>query len=167
MSPSPRTTITLPRARFEQLAAIADKRGLPNPTAVIEAWIARAIAEGEISPQTPGFSVVRDDDVVAIQIAGHHLPFVKIQKAAVIASVLSAAAGEPDEELGFYLEVGRPVVLDLGDGNGTLAIGRVGRGVKFILKTDAGSCTKMFSCPPGLAMDVVNQILTVTRVTVN
>lgn len=160
MSSPSRTTITLPRARFEQLAAIADKRGLPNATAVIEAWIARAIAEGEISAHAPGYTVVRDDDVISIQIAGHQLPFVKLQKAASIAYVLAAAAGEPDDELGFHLEVGRPVALDLGEG--TLAIGRVGRGVKFILKMNEGAQTEMFSCPPSLAMDLVRQIRTAT-----
>lgn len=132
MPASDRANITLPLPRFQQLGAIAERRGLPNATAVIEAWIARAVEEGEIPASPPGFMAFRDDDGFLIQLCGHDLPLVKPDRARLLAAVLSAAAGEVDPELPMEFPAGRPVVLDLGEFG--LVVGKAGRGIRFIVK---------------------------------
>lgn len=132
MPASPRSTISLPAPRIAQLNLIAERRQLPNPAAVIDAWIGEAIERGEIPSGAPGFMCFLDDDGAIIQLAGLMLPIIKRDRARLLAAILSAAAGEKDPELPMTMPAGRPLLIDLGPVS--LAVGRAGRGLRFVVK---------------------------------
>lgn len=156
MPPAPRTTITVPRARFEQIEAIARHRGLPNAAAVIGAWINRAIQEGEIPPEFPGITCQPLGDGFFVSVHDKVLPTIPPEKARVLAAVLSAAGGESDPELSFEMTPGKPVVMDLGDH--LLVIARAGRGVRIVAKPKDGSDSTLASVSPSFAVEMARQI---------
>lgn len=156
MPPAPRTTITMPRPRFEQIEAIARHRGLPNAAAVISAWIDRAIDEGEIAPALPGLTCQRLGDGFFVSIHDTVLPIIPPNKARVLAAVLSAAGGESDPELSFEMVPGKPAVLDLGDHH--LAVSRAGRSVRLIAKPKDGTDSTLASVSPSFAAEIARQI---------
>lgn len=156
MAVSARSTITLPKARIQQLERIADLRGLPNSAALIESWIARSIAEGEIAEAVPGFSCQPFGDGFLISISDHVLPVIAPDRARLLAAVLSAVSGETDPKLPFEMPAGRPVVLDLGERK--LAIGRAGRGVRFVLKGADGGEGETFATSPAFVSALARMI---------
>ncbi|MER2263875.1 hypothetical protein [Methylobacterium oxalidis] len=162
MAASARSTISLPKVRITQLEMIAEKRGLPNPAALINEWIDRAVAEGEIPNLLPGFSAtIVGEGQFLIRIAEHVLPLLAPDRARMLAAVLSAVAGETDPELGIEMPAGRPVVLDLGKQN-KVAIGRAGRGVKLHIKgPDYGEAEGeglIIATSPAFVAGLANQI---------
>lgn len=156
MPPAPRTTITMPRARFEQIEAIARHRGLPNAAAVIGAWIDRAIDEGEIEPELPGITCQRVGGDFLVSIAGKVFPSVPAHKAIFLASALSAAGGTEDPEFIFQMAPGKPAVLDLGEHH--LAVSRAGRSVRLIAKPKDGTDSVLASVSPSFAVEIARQI---------
>lgn len=132
MPTSPRSTLSLPLPRIEQLHAIAAARGIASPVALIEAWIGEAIDRGEIDRGIPGFSAMWDDDVVLVTIAGHTLPGLEPKRARFLAAALSAMTGDPDPDVPYTYAPGRPVIVQLGPVN--VAISRVGTGVRILVK---------------------------------
>lgn len=156
MPPAARTTVSLPRARFEQIEAIARHRGLPNAAAVIGAWITRAIQEGEIPPEFPGITCQPLGDGFFVSVHDKVLPTIPPEKARMLAAVLSAAGGEHDPELSFEMTPGKPVVMDLGDHH--LVIARAGRGVRIVAKPKDGSDSTLASVSPSFAAEMARQI---------
>lgn len=156
MSPAPRTTISLPRARFQQIEDIARHRGLPNAAAVISTWIDRAIAEGELQSEFPGITVQHHGDGFLVSIRDTMLPTIPPNKARVLAAVLSAAAGESDPELSFSMTPGKPVVMELPEHR--LLISRAGRSVRFVAKPKAGGDGILSSVSLSFAANMADQI---------
>lgn len=156
MTASPRSTVTLPKVRIQQLEMIAEARGLQNPAALIEAWIARSVAEGEIPNHIPGFSCQIVGGQFLVTVAENVLPLMAPDRARMLAAILSAVAGETDPELAFEMPPGRPVALDLGEAK--LAIGRAGRGVRFVLKDADGGEGRMFATSPAFAAGLARMI---------
>lgn len=153
---SSRTTVALPSERFAQLKGLADARQL-SPAGLIDHWIDEAVEKGEPgASHPPGYWALRDDDIVFLQIAGQHLPAVKNQRAALLATVLQGAAGVSQPNTKFELPVGRAVPVDLDDEGARLTVGRHGRGVLFVLD-ESGKQTK-FAAPPSLVASVARQI---------
>ena len=156
MSASPRSTVSLPKVRFQQLEMIAEARGLQNPAALIEAWIARSVAEGEIPNLLPGFSCQIVGGQFLVTIAENVLPLMAPDRARMLAAILSAVAGETDPKLAFEMPAGRPVALDLGEAK--LLIGRAGRGVRFVLRAPDDEEGRMFATSSAFAAGLAEQI---------
>ncbi|MEH3117416.1 MAG: hypothetical protein PGN25_07360 [Methylorubrum populi] len=161
MPPAPRTTVSLPRARFEQIEAIARHRGLPNAAAVIGAWISRAIQEGEIPPEFPGITCQPVGGGFLVSVHDKVLPTIPPEKARVLAAVLSAAVlsaagGKSDPELSFAMTPGKATVMDLGDH--LLVIARAGRGVRIVAKPKDGTESTLASVSPSFAVEMARQI---------
>lgn len=159
-----RSTISLPTPRINQLHALAEKRGLPSPAALVEAWINRAIEEGELPSGFTGYSAeVIGGGQLAIVIAMKCLPFMSAKKARMLAAILSAAAGQTDPELDFTMPPGRPISLDL-DNGWMILIGRAGPGLRFVLKEKAeGAEGITFTSPASLAADLADMIRAAIR----
>lgn len=146
----------MPRARFQQIEAIARHRGLPNAAAVIGAWIDRAIDEGEIAPALPGITVQPVGGEFFMTLNDTVLPTIPANKARVLAAVLSAAAGESDPELSFSMTPGKPVVMELPEHH--LMISRAGRSVRFVAKPKAGGDGILSSVSLSFAVNMADQI---------
>lgn len=159
--PAAATSITLPVERHEQLRSIADKRNI-SLARLIENVIDDAIAKGEISDELPGFSVVRDDDVIALTIRGFYLPPIMVRLAPSIAHVLEAASGLKDSELapGLSIPVDKAVAIKIEDGDAAhrLMIGRHGRGVIFTFSDGRTSKVTKTTFSPGIALSLAQMI---------
>jgi len=146
MPASPRSTVTLPLVRIEQLRAIAAVRGLASPAALVEQWIERAIAEHEIPNAMPGYYCTRVGGRIVVSVANVALPAMTPQKARMFAAILSAASGDTDPELDFEMPIGAPIVLDVGEAK--VAIGRAGHlGVRIVVRPLDGSDNYQIPAP--------------------
>lgn len=143
----------IPAERLHQLRAIAKHRN-STIVSIIEAAIAQAIETGEIPDELDGFAtVVPDDDVLFVTIRGASLPALNRAKALVVATVLEAAAGVVNDELGFKIQVGKATGIDLGHGV-KLAIGRHSKAVLLSLHdAQTNEPTMRTATSTGIALD--------------
>lgn len=153
---NPRASVGLPAERVEQIRSLAKARGI-TATALIEGWIHRAYAEGEPgSIELPGYRVSRHDDFVVVAIAGHILPMMDEQRAALLSSMLDGVAGALIPARTFKLPLDKTTPVDLG--GFTLTGGRQGRGVLFALKDKASGEMKRFAVPASYVADLARMI---------
>lgn len=156
ITPTARGSVGLPAERVAQIRALAEARGITS-TAIIEEWINRAIAEGAPGAiELPGFMAMRDDDSVFIQIAGRDLPWMKVQKAILLATVLDGAADTPNPVHEFNLPTGRAIPVDLDQA--TLTIGRHSRAVIFFLTDKETGKVEKFATPASFITDMARII---------
>jgi hypothetical protein len=155
---TPRASIGMPAERVEQIRRLAEGRGI-STVALIESWIQRDIAEGAPGATSlPGYSATRDDDIIAVQIAGRWLPMMKAQQAMLLSAVLDGAADTPNPALKFSLPTGRGIPLKL-DG-AVLKVGRHGRGVVFSLETEAAGSIEKWAAPSSYVAELAAAIRT-------
>lgn len=163
--PAASTTITLPVERLEQLRSIANKRNI-TLARLVDGFIDEAIAKGEITDELPGFSVVRDDDIIAVAIRGFYMPPINVRIAPGLVHVLEAASGLKDSELspGLSIPVDKAVTIKIEDGDAEhrLMIGRHGRGVTFAFQNNRTHHVTKTTFSPGIALSLARMIRTAT-----
>ena len=145
----PITTITLPRARAEQLHELAkradDGKGI-SLSELVDRLVNRAIAEGDLPDSTPGTTIwVNSHDLVAAMLGE-----VTLLLPAAVARKLAAAILEhldpPTKVQAYKL------------GSQLLAINRAGKGIVIAHVKEPGATPQKFTTTPGIARDLARQL---------
>lgn len=155
---SERVTLTLPRARYAQMQAIATKHGLDTPTALINHWVARSIAEGDIPDELPDFGASALGDTILLSVKGQAFGPIARDRARLLAAILATAGGEKDPELEMTLPAGKPVAIDMGGVK--VAVSRVGAGVRLVFKRPGDEEGLKLSMAPRLVADAARILRT-------
>lgn len=121
MPPRPLTTVSLPIERVTQLRALADVGGT-TIVGLIESLINRAIEEGELPDELPGYRVEGSGGFVSVTIPGHTFFPLLVDFARKLAAVV-ASGGKflfPDGSTMLVLRVGRGIAIGAKDKDGNL-----------------------------------------------